>query len=133
MAGRRSAFFVSEFVQQANNSGSNKKTPGGCPPEEMEVVPVMRSSGKDVAVEASPKSPVALVRKLVGRARLGGVGGCRVEGRAASRCRLELRVDHVQADIHGRREVVLGARANVPGRPIVIAVGDVGERAHVGG
>src|SRR5271166_986683 len=82
-----------------------------------------RRSWKDVAVEANPEHPFALVLDLVDA---GGQRGSRAAREERSPCirRLQLPVHHVETDIHRRREVVLRTRADHPDAPIVGAIAD---------
>src|SRR5262249_6930466 len=106
----------------------NRKAPGRPSVRRGSFQLVTRSSRNDVAVDADAQSVVVLILDGIDRGRLGRAGkGGKRRGRAVRR-RLQLLVDHIEADIEPRREVVLGPGTERPEGPVVAALpgGDLG-------
>src|SRR6516165_10181346 len=75
---------------------------------------VTRASRNDVAVDADAKAVVVLILDLIDRSRLGRAGQSRERRKRPVRCRFQLLVDHIEAHIEPRCEVVLGPGADRP-------------------
>src|SRR5262245_48896990 len=99
----------------------DRKAPGELPRRGSSAQVITRASGNDVAVDTDAKSVVVLVREAVERGRLGGAGQLCVGHNRSARCRLQLRIDHVEAHIEPRREVVLATGTDAPLGPVVAA------------
>src|SRR5262245_56649009 len=97
-----------------------KKAPGGSPRRGSSAQVVTRASRNDVAVDADAQAVVVLILERVEGRRLGGVGK-RGIGLHPARCRLQLLVDHVEALVEPRCEVVLGAGTDLPPVEVVVA------------
>src|SRR6516165_3183706 len=114
-----------------------QKSPGGLPRRGSSAQLVMRASRNDVAVEADAKGVVVLILDGIDRSRLGRAGQSAKRRGRAVRCRLQLVVEHIEAHVEPRSEVVLGAGAERPEVEVVVAVtpGDLGrgERDRAGG
>src|SRR6266436_360537 len=96
-----------------------QKNPGELPRRGWSAQLVTRASGNDVAVDTDAKSVVVLIREAVESGRLGRAAQlCPGHNRSVG-CRLQLRVDHVEAHIEPRREVVLGTGTQHPQVPVV--------------
>ena len=72
-------------------------------------------------MDADAKCVVVLILDGIEGSRLGHAGRRRKERNRPVGCRLDLRVDHVEAHIEPRREVVLGARTELPPAEVVVA------------
>src|SRR5262245_17728463 len=98
-----------------------RSSPGG-----LQLNLVIPRSWNDVAVHAHPERDVVLVadREQPGRYRR---GRCRVPHNRSIRCRLELLVEHVEADIEPGRDVPLGTGTNRPDVEVVVAAGPYGK------
>src|SRR5712691_8591912 len=90
---------------------SAKKAPGGLPRRGSSAQVVTRASRNDVAVDADAKSVVVLILDRVEGGRLGRIG--RPGHLGPGRCRLHFLVDHIEAHVEPRCEVVLGAGAEL--------------------
>src|SRR5262249_30863451 len=99
----------------------DKKTPAGWPRRGRQLKLVTRASRNDVAVDADAQAVVVLIRDGVEGSRLGRAGQRPVGHNGVLRCRLQLLVDHIEAHIEPRCEVVLGPGADRPEGPVVAA------------
>ena len=88
-------------------------------------------------MDADAKAVVVLVLDLIDRGRLGRAGQSRERRKRPVRCRFQLLVDHIEAHIEPRCEVVLGPGADHPPVEVVVALPlghlDRGERDRTGG
>src|SRR5262249_34005691 len=75
---------------------------------------VTRASRNDLAVEADAQSVVVLILDVIDRSRLGCAAQRRIGHVGPGRCRLQLLVDHIEAHIEPRCEVVLRPGADRP-------------------
>src|SRR5262245_20507677 len=100
---------------------------------------VTRASRNDVAMDADAKAVVVLILDGIDRSRLGRAGQSGKSRGRPVRCRLQLLVDHIEAHIEPRCEVVLGPGTDRPPGEVVVALpgGDLScgeiERAREGG
>src|SRR6516225_3149782 len=83
---------------------------------------VTRASRNDVAVDADAKAVVVLILDLIDRGRLGRAGQSRERRKRPVRCRFQLLVDHIEAHIEPRCEVVLGPGTERPPAEVVVAL-----------
>src|SRR4030081_1880259 len=82
---------------------------------------IIRSSRNDVAMEADPEAHVVLILDRVEGSRLRGSGSRGVENRRAVRCRFDLLIKDIKADVEPRRDVPLAARTNSPPVEVLVA------------
>src|SRR5262245_53379955 len=101
---------------------AQKKPPAGCPAGGRQLKLVTRASRNDVAVDADAQSVVVLIRDAIDRGRLGCVDQGGIGHIGVLRCRLQLLVDHIEAHIEPRCEVVLCPGTGRPVAEVVAAL-----------
>src|SRR5262249_47684894 len=119
---RRHAQNPNELYRPACVMLGAKKGPGGLAPPGSSAQLVTRASRNDVAVDADAQPVVVLILDGVASGRLGCAAQRRIGHGGVPRCRLQLLVDHIEAHIEPRCEVVLGPGADRPEGPVVAAL-----------
>src|SRR5262249_4942701 len=113
------------FTGQPASCSAQKKAPAGWPRRGSSAQLVMRASRNDVAVDADAQPVVVLILDGVASGRLGCAGQGRIGHDGVLRCSLQLLVDHIEAHVEPRCEVVLGPGTDRPEVPVVAALAGV--------